>query len=754
MQFTKKLPKLLAGFAAGAFVVSMIGTHTSLSLVSKAQAQATDEIIVTARKRSESIQDVPVAVSALSAAQLDKGNIPMTQDLGKLVPNITLHDMAYAGAGLSASIRGMSYDDTEKSVDPAVGVTIDGIFAANNGGVNLDLFDVEAIEVLRGPQGTLFGRNTIGGVINIKRSKPTRELGLKVQVGIEEDNTEDLQAVVNFPIGERAGLKIGIRDLNADNWMYNVTTQRNDSDFKDVESMTVAFDVDITDKLNLNITYDTVDDQSKRNNLQTTSNTRALSFCTGLADPANPLACASASYDLSAANDFETVYNGAPFGMTYETENITIQANYQLDNHTLKYIGGIQDSEELFTISSWGSPAPVIYPVTRDIKFEQTSHELQLISELDGPISYVLGAFFLEAEFDQDSGPVQPFVSGQESESTALFGELSYDINEEWTATLGLRYTEEEKDFFVRNFETVADKNAFAASGTIPSAGFLNSNNSIYEEDYIQHRLTIQRSFDTGMVYATISNGFRSGGIFGRCTDPITCAPFGTEEVTNYEVGLRLEPTDTLLFNVTGFMADYADKQELITTGGAQCGLTAAQTCTFNFNAAEVQINGLEIESKYRASDNLRFNASLGLLDSEYDEFQAFGIDVANVAQLRMAPDMTFSLGFDYDIELSRGVLSLSGNLNGTDEYFGSANWQIYDGTNDPIVIIPSYESLDLSATFITETSSGSEMKITVFGNDVLEEGGRIARPFDAGIFGFAAPAKRQHFGMKVGFEF
>ena len=91
---------------------------------------------------------------------------------------------------------------------------------------------------------------------------------------------------------------------------------------------------------------------------------------------------------------------------------------------------------------------------------------------------------------------------------------------------------------------------------------------------------------------------------------------------------------------------------------------------------------------------------------------------------------------------------------SGTDEYFGSANWQIYDGTNDPIVIIPSFESLDLSATFVTETSSGSEMKITVFGNDVLEEGGRIARPFDAGIFGFAAPAKRQHFGMKVGFEF
>ena len=138
MQFTKKLPNYLAGIVTGVFVMSFVGTQYDLSIVSKAQAQATDEIIVTARKRSESIQDVPVAVSALSAAQLEKGNIPMTQDLGKLTPNVVLHDMAYAGAGLSASIRGLNYDDTEKSNDPAVGVTIDGVFAANNGGVNLD----------------------------------------------------------------------------------------------------------------------------------------------------------------------------------------------------------------------------------------------------------------------------------------------------------------------------------------------------------------------------------------------------------------------------------------------------------------------------------------------------------------------------------------------------------------------------------------------------------------------------------------
>ena len=114
MELKRKLPKLLAGFAASAFVVSMISSHTNLSLVSKAQAQATDEIIVTARKRAESIQDVPVAVSAISPEQIEKGNIGRVQDLMKITPNVVMQDMAFAGGALSASIRGLAFDDLEK----------------------------------------------------------------------------------------------------------------------------------------------------------------------------------------------------------------------------------------------------------------------------------------------------------------------------------------------------------------------------------------------------------------------------------------------------------------------------------------------------------------------------------------------------------------------------------------------------------------------------------------------------------------
>ena len=157
---------------------SLLLTGVSGAIVAQEEsASRLEEVVVTARKREESIQDVPVAVTALTPGQLERGSVASSLDLGKLVPNVELHEAAIGSNSLSASIRGVSYDDIEKSIEATVGVAIDGVFMASNSGAVFDMFDVEAVEVLRGPQGTLFGRNTIGGVINVKRTKPTRDWG-------------------------------------------------------------------------------------------------------------------------------------------------------------------------------------------------------------------------------------------------------------------------------------------------------------------------------------------------------------------------------------------------------------------------------------------------------------------------------------------------------------------------------------------------------------------------------------------------
>ena len=158
---------------AFAIIFSSFVFEKTYAQTSEASEYTVEEIIVTARKRSESIQDVPVAVSALSIEQVERGNIQRVQDLEKLVPNVEISDMAFAGGAMSAGIRGLTFDDLEKTFETTVGVVIDGVFAASNSGVDLDLFDLESVEILRGPQGTVFGKNTVGGVINVIRSRPT-----------------------------------------------------------------------------------------------------------------------------------------------------------------------------------------------------------------------------------------------------------------------------------------------------------------------------------------------------------------------------------------------------------------------------------------------------------------------------------------------------------------------------------------------------------------------------------------------------
>ena len=767
MQFTKKLSDCLAGFVVGLFVLSFIGTQANLSIVSKAEAQATDEIIVTARKRAESIQDVPVAVSAISPEQLEKGNIKRVQDLMKITPNVVMQEVPFAGGALGASIRGLAFDDLEKSFEPTVGVVIDGVVAASNAGVDLDLFDIESIEVLRGPQGTLFGRNTIGGVINIKRTKPTGELGAKVKIGVEEDNTQDLQAVVNLPLGSNAGLKITMRDFSNDSWMYNQTRQET-RPLRDLQTYSVTLGVDVTDNLYAQLTIDDYEDNSEHNLINITPD--AWAFCGLFGHCGTP-----GARDDSSASDYTRTFQAIPFISGIEGQNLTLNLEYEGDNFSIKSITGYNDFDELMDICSWGGSGTVgfgafsnrpagtyperyvdsdcVFPVVRDQDFEQTSQEVQLVSDLDGAFNYIVGLYILESTSNMDSGPVQNFISAEDKETQAIFGEMYYDINDVWGITLGARYTEEDKELTTGNFATYQDKTAL---------NYIGQFNDTFTDDNLSYRAILERNFDQGMVYVSYTTGFRSGGWQtrgvggylggpGATNTPQDYGPYESEEVESIELGLRSELLDgALVFNATAFMADYNDKQEAVVEGGfAPCN----PTCTFVVNAGDVEISGLELDAKALVSDRLSLNAAIGLLDSEYKTFDYNGVDIADDSLLIFAPETTVSLGFDYDVPMSAGDLTFSGNFSYFDEYSG--RYTPLRTTPGLDTMVPSHEKLDLSVTYERETDSGGTMKIIVFGNDVLEDGGRIARPFDAApTFTFATPHKRQHFGMSVGFEF
>ncbi|MEM9880577.1 MAG: TonB-dependent receptor plug domain-containing protein, partial [Pseudomonadota bacterium] len=173
-------------------------TAVQAGLMSPAQAQI-EEILVEARKRTESLQDVPLAVTAFNQRNIQVAYSNTIDELDRFIPNVEFSDIQFSGQSLGASIRGISFADLEKTFEPAIGVSIDGVFLATNTGGAFDLFDLESIEVLRGPQGTLFGRNTVGGVIQARRSRPTGELGLKAGMRIARHSDREYRFIGNLP---------------------------------------------------------------------------------------------------------------------------------------------------------------------------------------------------------------------------------------------------------------------------------------------------------------------------------------------------------------------------------------------------------------------------------------------------------------------------------------------------------------------------------------------------------------------------
>ena len=718
-------------------VLILLTAVLSMLLTSNlAFAQGLEEITVTARKRSESLQDVPVAVSALSAGQLERGAVQTVLDVAKLVPNVELHMVSQSGASLGASIRGIGFDDLEKTYEPTVGVSVDGVFMASNSGAVVDFFDIASVEVLRGPQGTLYGRNTIAGVINIKRTEPTGEFGGKVEATIADFDRQDLKGLLNMPIGDKGGLKLAFRNLTQDSHLFNVTNNTR-PDNLDSQTATAALKYDFTDNTSALLAFDTYDHNTLPPDV-IASGTGDSIFCAFFS-----LGCASGSSDISEASGYTQSVASEQIVSTIEGDNLTLNVDHEGENFELKYIFGVMDFEELAIFNSWGAPTP-LFSVRREQEYKQTSHELQFISEV-GALSYVAGLYFLDTESYITSGPIANFTTVQDATATALFGELSYDINDQWTVSLGARYTEEEKELNLRRFGGDADRAADVSPILVLTPDF--------EDDNLSYRLVAQRNFDKGMVYLSYATGFRSGGFNNRGSDVLTAGPYGSEEVESIEIGLRSEPTDNLQLNVTAFLTDYTDKQQFVVTNGTECGLDNTATCTFVRNAATTSNDGLEFEGVYTPTEALTLRASLAFLDAGFDSYIFDDRDIAADAKVIYAPETTASLTAEYTTSAMGGELTLSGSFSYKDEVFGNAPFESYSFATGPDITIEAHDQLDVSATFIKDMGAGT-FKAILYATDLYDEDGRIARAFDAGAFAWQEVVPGRQIGLTLGYEF
>ncbi len=446
------MAKSIACGSAAAFLILELHA-TPVAAAEQAPHKAViEEVVVTARKREESLQDVPVAVTAFTEKQIDQVYGNDIGEFSKYTPNVTLARQPYAGNALFGGIRGIVFGDLEKSFDPAVGVVVDGVPLVTNTSALIDTFDLESIEILRGPQGTLFGRNTIAGVVNVRRTRPTKEFGVKTQLRYGSHNEQNYKAVVNFGDGKTIGVKLGAfidksdgftEDAKFDLATGTIKGTGHDTKGEDTFNGIASVLWDPNDKFSAQLTFEYTDDNST---LATPTNltvpnldsatwdtitgqlfanlgsgvppaaavggaigatlAQGGNFCDVYGTTFAPLngwvrdvACASQGYLRGEANGYKYSYTAQPFVNHINNKGYILELHYDLsDALALTSVSGYYKSDEILDEDNLGAPVPIFNPV-RPQNYDQKSTELRLASSFPGALNFQAGIYYVNSKY-------------------------------------------------------------------------------------------------------------------------------------------------------------------------------------------------------------------------------------------------------------------------------------------------------------------------------------------------------------------
>lgn len=731
-----------------------------------------EEIVVTAQKRDESIQEVPVAVSALSADQLDNPIVQDIRDIAGRVPSLVVDPVGAGPSAAAISIRGISFEDIEKSFDPAVGVVVDGVFIGTNTGQLLDSFDLAGLEVLRGPQGTLFGRNTIGGVINVARTKPTGEFGVKGRASYANYETLTGRLLVNTPsIGGILALKGFVYYDDTEGFYRNVTKNRREGMYETLSYGVTAL-ITPVEGVEAVVTYEHMRERGETVSTSLSETGRDV-IClqipipgVGLVRPFAPAAQCDRS-QLEFRGGY-TTFSAAPNAVINDTDAITGNINIELGDFLLTSVTGYRTNEEDVGQDFDGTSVD-FFATNRVQDYDQFSQEIRIAGDVTEWLNLLVGGYYFDSSYQlvQSTrfgpgllGPM-PVVLRQDvdhnAESYAAFTDAQIKLGDRITIGLGGRYTEDKKDIF----STFGVPAALAGNGQCLQANqTLCSGRASFDKFTYRANATFEID-DTKRVYVSYSRGFRSGGFNGRAASPTSLGPYEPETVDAYEIGLKADWLDRRLrTNFAIYQTDYNNKQEEVVQPSPPGAANPQETVVQN--AATARIRGFEAEITARPVDVLTFSASLTYTDAEYREFfnDVNGdliLDDVSTLELRRAPDWIWSAGLDYSNDLGSGTVRASALFRYVDELFTCITPQrpavLGNVVNDPRCLAEPREILDASIGYDFELG-GSKLGITAFGRNLLDNRGLSSTLPVAGLFTFGASRPPRSYGVEVSFSF
>lgn len=659
-----------------------------------------DAIIVTAQKRAENLQDVPIAISALGSNFLESRGITSIDNIGALAPNVKFERAPASGTIAQISIRGSVTINPAVTWEPAVGLYLDGVYIAKNQGAIFDVADLERVEILRGPQGTLYGRNSLAGAVNLVTAKPSGTLGGKVEMSYGNYDYRHARAVLDLPAVGPFSVKLsgqiskrdGFVDVASNDFPAAAPFARPASTSQaqslDGRSAMVQVRFEPTD----NLTFDYAYDYSKYD--QRPGAGQMLRVNTNgdprdIFDPNGP-GYIGVPLGLFAQPERQKrlSLDASPFAELSRIYGHALTATLDLGATEIKSITAYRDLRFVDSLELDGSPIDIAR-TSRITDMDSFSQELQLTgSALGDRLHYVVGGFY----YEESAGTINPqtffglfgpfasqFDSRYASNTTAWAGyaQADFAITDALKLTLGGRYTREKKDIS-RFLQILRDPAIPAAAlpftvadvrfGDLPDAKFSN----------FSPAATLSYAFSRDVnAYARFARGYKSGGFNGETNvfaaptpdcptgTPELCNPYRPEKVDSYEAGIKTVLADgAMTLNIAGFYDKHKDIQ--LSVFEAQ-GAASSKV----LNAAAATISGIEIETVIRPAPWLTFNGSFAYLDADYDSFVEGGVDVSDNRAFPHTPKFSVAAGFDWRVtEGSWGRFNLLGDISMVSKYY------------------------------------------------------------------------------------
>lgn len=739
--------------------------------VSKANrtSRMLEEVIVTAQKRAESLQDVPIAVSVVSGQEIRSAGVRNLQDLSTTVPNLYI---AESFVGDSMFVRGIGSGQNNLGFEQTVGQVLDGFFYGRSRFSRVSFLDVERVEVLKGPQGALIGKNTTAGAINITSAKPTSEFEAWISPTWEFEAGEglSLEGAVSGSISEKLRGRVAFSYIDRDGFIKNTTTGEDDVSADDlVARASIAWDVSENVELLFQYQYGELDHEGGNNQYSACNKT-------GQQVPTAPVTVNFTSIFTNITPDdckanYTRTGTAAKRGVNEEGketnfDTYALTLNWELGDHVLTSLTGyaaydyrdLQDGDrtsvDLVTVDTFGT----LPEFGED--YEQWSQELRLTSPIGDTFDYIVGLYYQEKEQETDYIVHFANIAGlavsrntftkEEGSTYAAFGQVTYHLNENWGLTFGGRYTYEEKE--AHSVQIPTELYTLTPSAcALPVAGscFRHDIKDDFDEDDFSPVLSVQwRPNDDAMYYASLKRGFKAGGydhllVSNQATDPniMDRFIFDGEDVISYELGTKLTLADgAAQLNAAVFFSEFDDLQ----LGGFLNSTEVINTVT---NAGSAISQGFEFDLRWRATEQLTLFAALAYLDSKYDEYEnapCFTLQSAGCVngrqdlsekKLQFASDWKGTLSAEYQWTLPGGLL-LTGfaQLSYVDRFPLQADL-------DPNLWQGSYTKVDARLTLANEDDRwelsviGRNLgdKLTAnYGDDVPGQAGSVWRSLDA----------------------